>query len=230
MSEGPNIAIIGQLLGDPARIAMLQALMSGRALTATELANSAAITPQTASTHLAKLTEANLLVVQRHGRHRYHRLANSEVADLIEKLMNVADRIGARHLVTGPKDPAMRRCRVCYDHLAGATAVRFFAAAVKNCWLESHTLPDESTTVTPTGAGLEGLARLGVDVTASATGSRPLSRACMDWSERRHHLAGVLGTRLLDSCLEQRWATRTKESRVLLFTARGERALFEVFL
>lgn len=225
----PNLAIIGQLLGDPARLAMLQALMSGRALTATELAGVARIAASSASAHLARLVDAGLLIVQRQGRHRYHRLAGSDVADLLERLMSLADRLDATHLVTGPADPALRRARVCYDHLAGDVAVRFFEAAAEHGWFESQTLPDETTTVAATPLGLDGLSRLGVDVAVPRDTRRPTCRACMDWSERRHHLAGTFGARLLDLCLSRGWARRTADSRAIVFRAQGERALFAVF-
>lgn len=225
----PNVAIIGQLLGEPARLAMLQALMSGRALTAGELARVASIAPPTASAHLTRLVEAGLVVVQRQGRHRYHRLAGADVADVIERLMSLADRLDATHLVTGPSDPALRRARVCYDHLAGEIAVRFFDRAIAHGWFDAEPLPDETTAVRLTRSGEAAFSALGIDAGAAAAARRPRCRACMDWSERRHHLAGALGARLLDTCLERGWARRGRDSRAVTFLARGERALFAEF-
>lgn len=229
MSGTPNLAIIGQLLGDPARLAMLQALMSGRALTAGELARVASITAQTASAHLTRLVEAGLVTVQRQGRHRYHRLSGADVADAIERLMALADRLDAVHLVTGPSDPALRRARVCYDHLAGELAVRCFELARARDWFDEHVLPDETTAVQLTPNGAAALSRAGIDVGAAADSRRPACRACMDWSERRHHLAGTLGARLLIHCLERGWARRVSDSRAVKFDRRGEQALLAVF-
>ncbi len=223
----PNLAIIGELLGNPARLAMLQSLMSGRALTAGELARVASVSAPTASEHLARLTEARLLEVQRQGRHRYYRLAGRDVAETIERLMSLADRIDATHLVTGPADPALRRARACYDHLAGDLAVRFFDAAVDRGWFDARPVHDETTTVVLTDVGARGLTALGVDV-APDRGRAPC-RACMDWSERRHHLAGTLGARLLTHCLARGWGRRAGTSRAVTFDARGERALLAPF-
>jgi DNA-binding transcriptional ArsR family regulator len=123
MRLGPDIAPIAALIGDPARAAMLVALMDGRALTAGELAHEAGVTPQTASGHLTKMTDAGLLVVRKQGRHRYVALAGDEVGRVLEALMNVAATTGHARTRTGPKEPALRAARVCYDHLAGEQAV-----------------------------------------------------------------------------------------------------------
>src|SRR6478736_7091165 len=123
MSDGPNIARIAALIGDPARAEMLTALMTDRALTATELAGIAGITKQTVSAHLAKMREAKLIAVDSQGRHRYFRLADRDVAHLLESLMGVAFRTGALRARASPREPALRRARVCYDHLAGELGV-----------------------------------------------------------------------------------------------------------
>src|SRR4051812_1041454 len=123
MKDGPNIIGIAALIGDNARAEVLTALMSGMALTATELAEVAGVTKQTISGHLAKLVDARLLAVESQGRHRYFRLADPDVAQLLESLMSVAFRTGALRLRSSPREPAMRRARVCYDHLAGELGV-----------------------------------------------------------------------------------------------------------
>src|SRR5205085_7269571 len=126
MRLGPDISFVASLVGDPARANMLQALMSGQALTATELAQEAGVTPQTASSHLGKLEAGGLLVQQKQGRHRYFRLKDEEIASALESLAGLADHAGHRRVRTGPKDPEMRQARVCYDHLAGDFGVRMF--------------------------------------------------------------------------------------------------------
>ena len=126
MVDTPDIAAIGRLIGDRARATILMALMAGRALTATELARAAAVTKQTASSHLSKLVEARLVAVENVGRHRYFRLANHDVGAVIENLVGLAHRLGAVQVTSGPADPAMRRARVCYDHLAGELGVLVF--------------------------------------------------------------------------------------------------------
>src|ERR1700723_1345179 len=124
MKAGPDIAMVAALVGDPARANMLTALMTGRALTASELAHEAGVTPQTASSHLAKLEAGGLIEQEKQGRHRYFRLADPDVAGVLEGLEGLAARAGHLRVRTGPKDPALRRARVCYDHLAGDLGVQ----------------------------------------------------------------------------------------------------------
>ena len=131
MKDGPNIARIAALLGDPARSEVLTALLSDRALTATELAAVAGVTKQTMSAHLSKLLDAALLAVEQQGRHRYFRLADEDVAALLESLMGVAFRTGAVRLVSSPREPALRRARICYDHLAGELGVAAYEALLR---------------------------------------------------------------------------------------------------
>src|SRR3954468_17362220 len=131
MKAGPDIALVASLVGDPARCNMLTALMSGRALTASELAQEAGVTPQTASSHLAKLEGGGLIEPERQGRHRYYRLTGSDVAGVLEGLAGLAARAGHLRLRTGPKDPALRRARVCYDHLAGDLGVQMLDSMKK---------------------------------------------------------------------------------------------------
>jgi DNA-binding transcriptional ArsR family regulator len=222
MKEGPSIARVATLLGDGARAEMLTALMGGQALTATELASHAGVTKQTASAHLAKLLEGKLLAVEAQGRHRYFRLADRDVAELLESLMGVAFRAGAVRLKSSPRDPALRHARVCYDHLAGDLGVLVYDGLRKRGWLRG-----EDGAVALTRRGAAELAALGVDATASSR--RPLCRTCLDWSVRRPHLAGALGASLLAHYYERGWAKRVKGTRIVAFTAPGERALRERF-
>ena len=219
MRDGPNIARVAGLIGDPARAEILTALLADRALTASELAGIAGVTKQTASAHLAKLVDAGLLVVEAQGRHRYFRLAGADVAQLLESLMGVAFRTGAVRLVTGPREPALRKARVCYDHLAGELGVLVYEGLARR---GAFAIDVGGVALTDAGRAL--VAALGIDPLPAAT-RRPLCRHCLDWSERRHHLAGALGTALLERFQQLGWARRVPGSRVLAFSADGEAAL-----
>ncbi|MCJ2144571.1 ArsR/SmtB family transcription factor [Methylobacterium sp. E-066] len=218
-----SVAQVGALVGDPARVAMLQALMDGRALTASELAQAAGITPQTASGHLAQLAAASLVTVSKQGRHRYHRLASPEVARLLESLMLLASNAAVRRPRTGPRDPHLRLARTCYDHMAGWLGVQLADALVARNWVE---LAEDGALVTP--EGLNRLAALGLD--AAAGGRAKLQcRPCLDWSERRPHLAGRLGAALCTHSLQRGWVRRQSGSRALNVTPAGWRAFHELF-
>jgi DNA-binding transcriptional ArsR family regulator len=220
MKDGPNIIGIAALLGDRARAEVLTALMSGMALTATELAEVAGVTKQTISCHLAKLVEAHLLVVEAQGRHRYFRLADHDVAQLLESLMNVAFRTGAVRMRSSPREPALRKARVCYDHLAGELGVHVYDQLVL---AGSFTFGADGVQLAP--AGLQAMHSLGIDTGALASKRRSFCRTCLDWSERRHHLAGALGSALLARFEELGWARRARDSRVVTFTTSGEQQL-----
>jgi DNA-binding transcriptional ArsR family regulator len=224
MKDGPSIARVAALVGDHARAEMLAALMSGQALTATELAQQADVAKQTASGHLAKLVDGGLLAVERQGRHRYYRLADRDVAHLLESLMGVAFRSGAVRLRSSPREPALRHARVCYDHLAGELGVMVYDGLRAR-----GALRDGDGGLELTARGVKALAELGVDCTPVPGSRRPLCRACLDWSVRRPHLAGALGAALLKHCYEAGWARRVRGSRVVAFTPEGERLLRERF-
>ena len=218
MADGPNIARIATLLGDRARADALTALMTDHALTATELTAIAGVTKQTMSSHLSKLLDAALVEVDQQGRHRYYRLANEDVARLLESLMGVAFRTGAVRLISGPRDPALRRARSCYDHLAGELGVSIYEALLRLGVLENHR---QTLQLTETGIGW--FARIGIDSGAVAQQHRPLCRPCMDWSERRHHLAGSLGSAMLSRFCDLRWVSRSNKSREIRITPLGNR-------
>lgn len=220
MSDGPNITRIASAIGDPARAEMLTALLAGRALTATELANQAGITKQTGSTHLRRLLDAQLVVMQAQGRHRYFTIANEDVAQLLERMIGVAANTSSIPVQSGPRDPALRRARVCYDHLAGEIAVSMYEALLAQNILE---FKGESLDVSK--AGEVWLTRFGIDVDRLRSHRRALCRTCMDWSERRNHLAGALGAALLQRMLDRGWAKRERDSRLVKFRANSERAL-----
>lgn len=223
MKYGPNFAGVAALIGDPARANMLSALMHGAALTATELALEAGVTKQTASSHLARLREAKLLAIEKQGRHSYYRLADKDVAALLESLMGVAARLAPIRTRPGPKEPALRRARVCYDHLAGDLGVAVFDALVGEKRIAQKR---EEVTLTPRGERFFG--ELGLSL-PSQQGARPLCRACLDWSVRRHHLGGALGAALLTHIFDTGWAKRARGSRVVEFSLAGEKALKKTF-
>jgi DNA-binding transcriptional ArsR family regulator len=226
MKDGPNIVRIAALIGDHARADILTALLTGQALTATELADVAGVTKQTISAHVAKLLDAKLLSMEKQGRHRYFRLADDDVARLLENLMGVAYRAGAVRVRASPREPALRKARVCYDHLAGELGVLIFDSLKQRRLL---TLLKGNEVPTLTSQGQRHFREFGIDVPALASERRPLCRACLDWSMRRHHLAGALGAAVLRRCLELRWARREKGSRVVSFSASGEKALRSQF-
>src|SRR6516225_9359508 len=220
---------VAALAGDPARAGMLHALMDGRALTASELARGAGITPQTASGHLARLVTAGLLSVERQGRHHYHRLASPAVAQMVEGIMQVASGLGAKRppLVVGPRDAALRAARTCYDHLAGRLGVALTDALVAGGQVE---LSADAGLVTDGGLIL--LRRIGIDIDAlmadrGKRSARVLCRPCLDWSERRPHLAGAVGAALCARSLAEGWIRRTDGTRAVTLTPKGERIFRE---
>ena len=230
MTSQARFAEIAALVGDPARAAMLHALLDGRALTASELAVAGGITRQTASGHLARLTEAGLMSVVKQGRHRYHRLASSGVAQMMESIMCVAADAAppAQKIRTGPKDSALRAARTCYDHLAGTLAVGIADAMVEKGLVE---FAEDAGAVTPDG--LTFLENLGISDQAAL--SKPSARRrifckpCLDWSERRPHLAGRIGALLRDHCFEQNWVRRAGDGRALTITPKGQQAFHQHF-
>lgn len=224
MKEGPDIALIGAMVGDPARANILTTLMAGKALTATELAGEAGVTAQTASAHLAKLESAGLLTQRKQGRHRYFALADDEVGNLLEAMMGLAAKRGHMRARTGPRDPALRKARVCYNHLAGDYGVRMFDSLAAR-----HLIVEEGEEVFLTDQGSEFVGQLGIDLPSITNTRRPLCRSCLDWSERRTHLAGALGTALLDRFYDLGWARREEGSRIVHFTPEGERRFLELF-
>ncbi|MCC4594755.1 winged helix-turn-helix domain-containing protein [Xanthomonas campestris pv. phormiicola] len=216
MSEDTLLARAGFLLGDPARSRMLAALMGGQARTASELALDGAVAPSTASRHLAQLLEAGLLEVVRQGRHRYFRLAGAHVAAAVEAMMGLAP-VPLR--TVGPADPGLRRARVCYDHLAGALAIRWRQQMEARGYLLC------ADGMALSAAGTAWCATVGIDVAALRASRRPLCRPCPDWSERRDHVAGALGSALLARLLDTGLARRVPDSRAVQIGARGERFL-----
>jgi len=217
MKLGPDIAAVAALIGDPARANMLVALLGGQALTAGELAREAGITAQTASHHIGKLEAAGLLVPRRQGRNRYLALGGPEVAAVLEALLGIAEAKGQMRTRLGPKEPALRTARVCYDHLAGDLGVRMYDALAQQGALR---VAGQGLELSPKGVAR--MADLGVAI-PEPKGSKPLCRPCLDWSERRSHLAGPLGRAVLARLFELGWAEREAGTRVVRFKPAGMR-------
>ncbi len=221
MDDTPGLAEVAALIGDRARAEMLLGLMDGRALTATELARLARVAKPTASSHLARLLGARLVAVERQGRHRYYRLRSHQVAAALESLQALAPSAGAA-VRPGPADLALRTARACYDHLAGEFGVLLYDSMLRRGLLAEEAPGGQRLGLTAEGARFA--AGLGVDLETLRQGRRPLCLPCLDWSERRHHLAGALGAALLGRFLSLGWARRARGSRALVFSAIGERA------
>jgi DNA-binding transcriptional ArsR family regulator len=225
MTSQARFAEVAALVGDPARASMLHALLDGRALTATELAGVAGVTPQTASGHLAKLADARLVAMVKQGRHRYHRLASAGVAQMMESIMRVAADAGPDQRLprVGPKEMALRLARTCYDHLAGALAVAFADAMVERGFVE---LSEDAGMVTERGRAF--FDELGFH-RPSERSRRVFCRPCLDWSMRRPHLAGELGATFRHHCFERGWIRRMDHGRAVTVTPRGQHAMRQHF-
>jgi DNA-binding transcriptional ArsR family regulator len=211
-----DISSVAALIGEPARAAMLTALMGGIALPAGELAEIARVSPQTASTHLQKLLEGQLLMVETQGRHRYYRLSNVSVAQALEALQVIAP-VHAR--VRAMPDQNLCYARTCYDHLAGKLGVQLCQTMLEHGWLE--TAPNEFVL---TDLGRNKLEHFGVQIP-----KRINARACLDWTERHHHLGGALGRALTAQLLERRWFARMPQTRALRLTEPGHTGLTREF-
>ena len=224
MTDGPYIAEAAALIGDPARANMLTALLNGQGLTATELGIAAHVSPSTASGHLSKLVDGKLLSVTSTGRHRYFRLASPAVAGALESLMELAADGPPRHRPKSRCDDAMALARTCYDHLAGRLGVAV-ADALSD---RNHIiLSEEGGLITDSGRAF--LGEIGVRVERRNGTQRPLCRSCLDWSERRWHIAGAVGAAIAERCFDLGWTERQPHSRAVTITAAGTRAFDELF-
>jgi DNA-binding transcriptional ArsR family regulator len=217
MSALPSFSATAFLLADPARAAMLTALLDGRALPAGELAYSSGATAQTASSHLAKLLDGGLLLVETEGRHRYYRLAGAHVAQALEQLAAIRPQAPARRQTVSPQVRQLRFCRCCYDHLAGQVGVAVTRGMQERGYLCAAA--DKQFDAPP--AGIAWFGAIGLDVRAIKPTRRGLARQCLDWTERTHHLAGPLGVQFLRVLCDSGWLRRAKESRAVDVTPRG---------
>lgn len=219
-SEAP-VSGIAAAIAEPARTRMLYALLDGRARTSTELAIVAEVSPSTASVHLARLLQQRLVQVLVQGKHRYYSLADAQVAAALEALSVVAGKPSQRFEPNTPH--RLRAARTCYDHMAGALAVALHDRLFALRWLKRERGDDTAYEVT--AAGAEALAALGVEVETARVARRRFACACLDWSERRPHLAGAIGAELLEVALRRKWVTRDPDSRALGVTPAGKREM-----
>ncbi len=220
MNVGPSVATVGTLMGDPARASILCALIDGRAHTATELSYAAGVSPQTTSSHLAKLVDGDLLTLERQGRHRYYRLTSADVAKAIEALLVVSTGRPARHRSIGPRDEGLRQARMCYDHLAGR-----FGVVLTDAMLKKRYLADGDNGFDLTQTGERFVTGLGIDLEATRRRRRAFALKCLDWSERRHHVAGAVGAALADRLVQLKWVRRMPDSRAVVITRKGKEDL-----
>ena len=213
MSDMPRVAAVAALLGDPARANIMNALLDGRALTAKELAFAARVSPQTTSGHLAKLTQAALLTVEQQGRHRYFRLASPLVGQMLESIMAVAGAETPRTATSWKGGEPLRNARTCYDHLAGRLGVALADALTQRGYIA---LSPDGGEVTETGHAF--LRDFGAE---PGPGKRVFCRPCLDWSERRPHIAGRLGAALACRCFDLGWVARLRDTRAVAITPLG---------
>ena len=223
MVVAANLVEVAALVGDTARATILAALMSGQALTASELAYIARVSRPTASEHLTKLVEARLIAVTKQGRYRYYRIASPLVARMLESIIAVAAiDVPPRYQPRSIRDAALRFARTCYDHLAGQVGVAIADALVANGHI---VLTEDGGELTPAGARF--LTEFGADL--NARGKRVFCRPCLDWSERRPHVAGLVGAEIWRRCLEFGWFKRERDSRALRLTTAGRAGLLDTF-
>jgi DNA-binding transcriptional ArsR family regulator len=220
MVSEPDIALVAGLLSDPSRAAMCLALMDGRSVPAGELARRAGISAQTASNHLAKLAGGCIVGVEHRGRWRYYRLATEEAAHAVEALAVVAPRVERSRSDREGQQDALYEARTCYRHLAGKLGVALADALLREAWIMVN---DDHYAITPEGA--RGLGALGIDLTALRRGRHIVARKCLDWSERRPHLAGPLGTALAEMAFARDWVRRQEGTRSVLLTPFGRAEL-----
>jgi DNA-binding transcriptional ArsR family regulator len=219
-----EMAEVSSLIGDVSRANILAALMDGRALTALELSLAARVTPQTTSSHLAKLLNANLLAVERQGRHRYYRLASPQVAQTLETIMALTSHGPVRHRAKSQVDDELRATRMCYDHIAGLLGVGISDALISRGHIVFEGHAGEIT-----GSGRKLFAKFGIDLTTPIKSRRIFCRPCLDWSERRPHLAGHVGAQIATFCLKHNWIARNNGSRALTISRPGVKMLQRLF-
>lgn len=216
-----NVSAVAALIADPTRTAMLVALLDGRALPAGELAYTSGVTAQTASAHLARLLRGGLVAVEKQGRHRYYRLAGPHVAEALEHLAAISNNVPLRRKPLSANARELRFARCCYNHLAGQLGVAITRSMCSRGFIVAA--PEKRFAVLP--AGIEWFGNIGLDLQRLKPARRGLARQCLDWTERRHHLAGPLGVRLLGVMCDHGWLRRSKGASAVLMTPKGRLAL-----
>ncbi|MFD2442828.1 ArsR/SmtB family transcription factor [Bacillus sp. CGMCC 1.16607] len=224
MNVYPNISFIAKLIAEPTRAIILDCLMNGQALPASELAYMAKVSHPTISSHLAKLVEGNLLIAEQHGRHRYYRIANEEVAEVIEKLGTIAPAVQVRSLRQSSQLKQVRYARTCYDHLAGELGVKVLDALLKK---NIVILVDGEYQITEEGE--KWFNQFGINMEEANVKRRIFAKPCLDWSERRYHIAGWLGAAIATRFFDQEWIAKVEKSRAVVLTKKGTIAMQEQF-
>ncbi|MNW40936.1 Helix-turn-helix domain protein [compost metagenome] len=224
MSTKSNVAMIASLVSEPSRAAILTALLDGRFHTASELAHMAGIKPQTASFHLAKMTEAQVVTVEKQGRHRYYGIQDPEVAQVMESLLSIAPPVPIHSFKHASENEALRLARTCYDHVAGQLGVQLM-----NFFIQKGILFEDQDGLHITEPGEAFFTDFQINLKKTRQKRRSFSHKCLDWSERRHHLAGALGSAVLDRLFELNWIERLPTTRAIRITADGKRGFKEIF-
>ncbi|WP_257348599.1 ArsR/SmtB family transcription factor [Pseudalkalibacillus decolorationis] len=219
----PDLTKVVSILNDSSRAAILDALMDGKPHPASELALVAKIKPQTASFHLTKMLDIGIIDVERHGRHRYYKLINKEVAELIESLYSVSPQSKPKSFNQVHEYKQIHYARTCYDHLAGYAGVQ-----VTNALSQNGVLEKQSLDFVVTKSGVDFFKSLDIDVDLQQSKRRSFARCCLDWSEREHHLAGALGNSLLESMFNRNWIRRIPKTRAIEVTVEGKREMNEL--
>lgn len=222
MDAAPNPTSVAALIGEPARATILMALLGGESLPATDLAYRCHLTPQTVSTHLARLVDGGLLSLERNGRHKYYRLASPQVGHALEALNVLAQPHPVRSLRQSEEAMALRFARTCYDHLAGTLGVRVTQAMSRRGYIE-----ESGTQFRLTAHGSAWVAQFGIDPAALERSRRTFATQCLDWSERRHHIGGALGAAIANHFLELGWIARNSTSRAVRLTTTGRAGLLK---
>ena len=212
MGINPNMAEVASLLGDTSRATILASMMDGRFHTASELAYMAAIKPQTASFHLAKLIEGKLIKVEKQGRHRYFQLAGEDIAQFLESFLAISPPPEVRSLKQSSQMKLLQDARTCYDHLAGEVAVKIYDSLCQQQWITEN-----GSMITL--SGIQYFHEMGIDVPSKH--SRKICCACLDWSERRFHLGGYVGAALFSLYESKGWLTRHLGYREVTITEKG---------
>lgn len=212
------------LIGDATRASILWNLLDGRAFTATELAIAIETSAQNISMHLGKLLDANLISVEKQGRHKYYRFSNKEVAYAVEAMANLIPKPEISAKKKTENYPPIKYCRTCYDHLAGKIGV-----ALAESLLQQKIIIEKNNTFEITSEGEKWFSDFGVNIGDAKKQKRIFLKPCLDWSERRYHIAGSVGTLLLNKMLEQDWIRRTANSRVIIITGKGEKEMLKSF-
>lgn len=210
------------LIGDPVRATILWTLLDGKAFTATELAITADTSSSNMSMHLSKLVNAGLLKAENHGRHRYYAFARKDIGYAVEALSTLIPASSKNEGKTNDAVPAIQQCRTCYDHLAGKTGV-----AVTDALLKQKLITSKNDSFLLTQKGATWFENLDIDTNALQQQRRSFLRPCLDWSERRYHVAGSLAAALLDVMLQRDWLRRIKNSRAVIVTGKGQKQLYE---